>query len=88
MNYNSYKWHYSVITNSDEDSTTVISYIEDSIQRRSVRHNSSYMLPYVLGSHEELSLNVCNIFSPEMFSADTRATDPAIMDAAKATILN
>jgi hypothetical protein len=88
MNYNSYKWHYSVITNSDEDITTVISYIEDSIQRRSVRHNSSYMLPYVLGSHEELSLNVCNIFSPEIFDADQRATNPDIMAVAEVTILN
>lgn len=83
-----YKWHYSIITNSDEDITTVISYIEDSIQRRSVRRGNTTMLPYLLGNHDELSLNVCNIFEPQIFSADHRATDGDYMLTAENTFIN
>ena len=85
-----HNWHYSLITNSGEDRTTIISYIEGSEQKRLVNDVMTLHLPYHLAGisiHDTITMNVQNIFGDDLFDADLRAKDENVMSSAESCIL-
>lgn len=83
----SYKWNYSVITNCQENKSTVLCDLEGSNDKHLLYNVPAENLPYVLNTHEAASLNICNIWDDTVFNADERTRIPHVMETAKNTIL-